>query len=304
MTEELVSNPYAQWDEIVDQMVPVGTLQIYDWIEENEPRSKDTNVNRASSATYCQKRRWYQKRGVDGIPITPRKRINFYTGDIVEMVILSYISKACVGNGKLYSEIDFGDPIAEINVNGKILYTYKQKTLTTKIDDLKITCHADGFGKRNTDGKWELIEIKSSNSFSFKSFKLEGPKDYLKQAHTIMASEECKSLGIVNTRYWYEKKETGQIWDEVILFSEDIWKQTKDEFLLVMKEEEPPAPFSLVEEMTGRSPNKKTTGRMIANFPCSYCPFIEPCHGPFIKEYKENQWGEKKPVFVFERRVT
>jgi len=300
VTEKLVSNPFAQFEDKADPSVPSATLQIYQGINDSLGRPKeDVNVNRASSATMCSKRRWYQRRGVQGTPLTPRKLINFLFGDLAEKTILYFVRQFCVGDGKLYSEVDFGEKTGEFSFDGKTIEIYKQKLLTTKIDGIDITCHADGFGKRNSDGQWEVVECKSSANWGFKSFQADGPEDYLKQAHTIMASEECKALNIKETRYFYLRKETGHLWDRLEEFNQSIWEKAKQEFIMVNKDEESPAPFPLVEEMEGRKPNRKPTGRMIAEFPCSYCPFLEHCHGKFSVEWKDEQWGNKKPTFVF-----
>lgn len=304
MTEELVNNPYAAFEDRADPTVPSATLQVYNFIHEKYGRPKtDSYVNRASAATMCAKRRQYQHKGVEGTPLTPRKLVNFLMGDLAEMTTLYFVSEACVGPGKLYSEVDFGGPKGEVQIGDKLIKTYQQKTLITKIGDLEVTCHADGFGKRNSDGKWELIECKSAANWGFQSFQKDGPEDYLKQSHTVMASEECKALGITETRYFYLRKETGHLWDRVSKFSQDIWGIVQREFLDVLKDEEIKTPFSLIPEMSGRAPNKKPTGRFVAQFPCTYCPYLAKCQGQYALEWKEDQWGNMKPQYVFEKRA-
>ncbi len=324
--DDLVENPYAKFEDRADVHVPSATLQIYKFINEKYGRPEaDVNVNRASSATMCPKRRQYQRKGTKGTPLTPRKLVNFMMGDLAEMTMLFFISEACVGSGKLYSEVDFGEVKGEIQISDKLVKTYHQKTLTVRIpipanakikvnttpgedfglleESLAITCHGDGWGKRNSDGKWESIECKSAANWGFQSFQKDGPEDYLKQSHTVMSSEEAKALGVTETRYFYLRKETGHIWDRLVKFDRDIWDNTRQEFLAVMGEQEIKTPFSLIPEMTGRSPNKRPTGRYVAQFPCTYCPYLETCQGSYKLEWANDQWGNQKPSYVFEKKV-
>ena len=58
MSNELVNNPFAEFDEAADFDVPQGTIEIYKGIEGNlGHRQKDANVNRGSMANYCTRRR-------------------------------------------------------------------------------------------------------------------------------------------------------------------------------------------------------------------------------------------------------
>lgn len=300
---ELVENPYAPFEDKADVSIPSATLQIYKFIGTEYAREKDTHVNRASAATMCPKRRQYQRKGIEGTPLTPRKIVNFMMGDLAEMTMLYFVNQACVGEGKLYSEIDFGEVKSEVQISDKLIKTYQQKTLITKIGDLEITCHADGFGKRNTDGEWELIECKSAANWGFQSFQKEGPDDYIKQAHTVMASEECRARNVKSTRYFYLRKETGHLWDRVEKWNDETWERVQKEFLDVMRDEEIPTPIELIPEMSGRAPNKKKTGRYVAQFPCTYCPHLEECQGNYSLEWKGDQWGNMKPQYVFTKKV-
>ena len=301
MTDEI--NPFAIFEDQADVRVPSATLQVYKSINERHGRKKDVYVNRASSATMCPKRRQYQRKGVEGTPLTPRKIVNFMMGDLAEMTMLYFISEACVGEGKLYSEVDLGGVKGEVQIGDKLVKTFQQKTLITNVGEIEVTCHADGFGKRNSDGKWELIECKSSSNWGFKLFKSDGPEDYLKQAHAVMASNECKALGITETRYFYLRKETGHLWDRLAKWDEGVWETVKREFVEVLQDDEIPTPIQLIPEMSGRSPNKRPTGRYTAQFPCTYCPYLETCQGPYTLEWKEDQQGNMKPQYIFEKKV-
>lgn len=299
MQEQVVDNPFATIDQQIDPQIPTATLEIYNYIQEHDPRSEDTYVNRASAANDCPKRRMFKANGLKGTPLTPRKRVSFLLGELSELVLLYYIKNACVGEGRLYSEVDFGEAQQTVEINGKEVTIYKQKTLTTTFDGLEITCHADGFGKRNFDGKWELIECKSAASYGFTDFKISGPGDYLKQAHTVMASDYAKNLGVDSVRFYYLKKDSGHLYDRLEKFDEAKWESVKNEFLLVDKRKGDvnaiKPPYSLVPEYTGRG------GRYKAQFPCTYCPYLEECHGKYTLELKKDykNKGMFKPMYIF-----
>lgn len=294
--ENLVDNPFSKWDESADVKIPSATAQIYKFIFDTYSQEQSNVMNRASAATMCPKRRLYQKKGTPGTPLTPRKLVNFLIGDIGELVMQYWVKEACVGEGKLYSEVDFGEKTGEFTMNGKVIETYEQEDLEIHLPGVTVIGHADGFGKRNVDGKWELIEFKTAANWGFKSFQQKGAEDYLRQAHTLMLSDKAKSLDIKLVRFFYMRKETGHLWDRVHAFSEVIAKRIIKEFALVESGEEIPTPYPLVPETRYRKP----TGRKIAGFPCSYCPYIESCHGkPKKKDFKADQWGNFKPVFVY-----
>src|SRR5438874_2705653 len=100
-------------------MFPSATLQIYNFIAEYLNRVENNHINRASSASLCYKRRWFQKNNYESTPLTPRKRVNFLLGDLSEKTIQFFIKEGCTGPGKLYSEVDFGKEIGEFTIQGK-----------------------------------------------------------------------------------------------------------------------------------------------------------------------------------------
>lgn len=297
----LIENPYASLEDKADVHIPTATLQVYNFINAYLGRKEgEGGAQRGSAATMCVKRRWFQHHGHTGDPLTPRKLVNFLLGDLSEKALNYFVEQGCVGPGKLYSEVSFGDVQGVIQFQGKDLKLYKQKDLTLEVKNgskpLKIICHADGFGKRNLDGKWELIEFKSAANWGYADFQENGAGDYLKQSHALMQTNECRSLGIESVRFFYLRKETGHVWDRVHNFDPSIAKIVLDEFRAVESEMMPDTPHALIEETV----RKKPTGRKIAEFPCSYCPFIGKCHGPYSKEWKADQFGHQKPVYVFE----
>ena len=282
MSDEV--NPWAKWEDKAEPTVPTATLQIYKFIEEYLARAPDTHVNRASSATMCFKRRWYQKNGYEATPLTPRKIVNFTLGDLTEKVVLYFIIKGCVGPGKLYSVVDFGMPIGSIFIQDKRINIYDQEDLTAQLGDIEVTAHVDGWGKRNSDGKWELIEVKSAADYGFDKFKENGPDDYLKQAMVNLQTNKAKELGADSVRFFYLKKNTGHLWDRSFPFDPELFKDVIEEFKIANGSEEPKRPYLPVTEAFRGKP----TGRKKLYWACHYCPFTQTCWPEAELEFKNN----------------
>jgi len=294
-TQGLETNPWAAIEDKPDPLIPTATLQIYQHIDATLTRPKDTHINRASSASLCYKRRWFQGKGVVGTPLTPRKQVNFLLGDLSERTTLHFIKEGCVGPGKLYSEVDFGEKTGEIHFQGKTLSIYKQQDLVAQIGPLTVTAHADGWGKRNSDGEWELIEVKSYSNYGFDDFKTKGAKDYLKQSTVNLQTTKAKELGAKSVRFFGLRKETGHLWDRRFEFDPALAFIVEAEYLAALADEEPKTPYQPVAETF----RKKPTGRMILPFPCNgYCPYTEKCFSNFTIDWKAGQFGQKTPVYV------
>ena len=288
--DDLIKNPLSE--DSIDATIPTATYSIYSFIHDylrRDPKDS-THINRASSATLCPKRRWYQKQGFEGTPLFPRKMINFLLGDLSEKTMQFFIQKGCVGPGKLYSKIDFGIPIGEFPIQGKTIMIYQQEDLTAQIGDLTVTAHVDGWGKRNSDNKWELIECKSAADYGFDKFKDEGPGDYLKQAHVNMKTTKAIELGVNSVRFFYLRKNTGHLWDRLFNFDQTLFDEVIEEYRIANSEQMPKAPYTLQPEMFRGKP----TGRTVAKFPCTYCNYIKECHGEYKLEFKG-----LTPVYVF-----
>jgi hypothetical protein len=277
-------------DERNDPTTPTATLQIYNFIETYLGREESTHVNRASSATLCYKRRWYQRNGYKGEQLTPRKIVNFTLGDLTEHTVKYFISRACVGEGKIYSEVDFGKPTGAFTIqNGKEITIYDQETLTAYIGGITVTAHVDGWGKRNSDGKWELIEVKSAADYGYDSFKENGPGDYLKQASVCLQTNKAKELGAKEVRYFYLKKNTGHIFDRLHAFDDELARDVVEEFKLANQDNEPIAPYRPIPETYRKAP----TGRKVLQWYCNYCPYPTTCHKNAVMEFKNG-----KPLYV------
>lgn len=282
----------------MDELTPACT-QIHEWIESELGRKgQSTEINRASSAPSCVKKLWYTKNGFPGEPLRARSILTFTTGDLVEHALKFFIEKSCVGPDKLYSEVDFGKKIGTFTVQHREFTTYEQETVTIDLKNgIKLTGHGDGWGKRNSDGRWEYIEIKSSANYGFDRFVSGETPDYIYQAHAIMMSDKALALGADSTRFFYQKKETAHIYDRLYKFHQEIADAVKKKFYFANQEETPEAPYKLEPEMSGRAPNKKPTGRLVAKYPCSYCPFLKSCFPEIKTEFKSG-----RPVFYVDQK--
>lgn len=277
---------------LINSEEPTATKQIYDFIREYLNRPKDTHVNRASAASMCYLRRWFQRSGYDGEALTPRKQVNFLLGDLTERVVQYFIERALVGDGKLYSEVSFGEHLGSITFQGKEIKIYKQQDLTADINGIEVTAHVDGWGKRNVDGEWELIEIKSAADFGFEDFKREGPGSYIKQAHVNLSTFKAKELGAKSVRFFYLKKNTGHLWDQLHEFNEETMREVANDYKLANQEEKPVAPYGFVDELFRGKPTGKTT----VVWYCQYCPYIAECK----KEKKMTiEFKSGKPKYYF-----
>lgn len=270
---DLVENAFSQWEEKPDPAVPKATYEIYNYINEYLGRKQDTHVNRASSASMCFKRRWYQKNNYAATPLTPRKLVNFLLGDLSEKTMQHFIKEGCVGSGKLYSEVDFGKEIGSFNIQGKKIAVYDQPDLTARIGEIEVTAHVDGWGLRNSDKRWELIECKSAADYGFDSFVSNGPGDYLKQSTVNMSTYKAMELGVSSVRFFYLKKNTGHLWDKVFHFDEELFEDIVQEYKIANSKEEPKRPYvPVMEKFRG-----KPTGRKILPWQCAYCSYTSTC---------------------------
>jgi hypothetical protein len=291
--EGVVENPWGRFEEKLDSEIPTATLQVYRQVEKDlmADRQDPANINRASAMNYCERRRWYQKNGEEGTPLTPRKILNFALGDMGEYVVKHFILKGCVGPGKLYSEVDFGEPIGTFTVQHKEVTIYTQQTVKAVIGGIEVTGHADGWGKRNADGVWENLEVKTAAPYGYEKFVSDGPQDYLEQAHALMLSDLGKERGVTQTRFFYMNKATGHIWDRVEPLNLDIVAKMEKEIRLANGVDIRPRPKRLAPEpeMTGRKPNKKPTGRTKLLWYCGYCPYVSTCYKSLVKEFKSGR---------------
>lgn len=289
--DQLVPDPFERFGMSDNPLVPKATLEIYQYIDELLGRkAKDTNINRASAASSCYLKRWYQRNGFEGETLTPRVIVNFTLGDLTEHVMKYFISKGCVGPGKLYSEVDFGREVGRFTIqNGKEIIIYDQEDLTAHIGDIEVSAHIDGLGKRNSDGKWELIEVKSASEYGFENFIKDGPGEYLKQATVCMQTSKLKELEVTEVRYFYLKKNIGTIYDRLFDFDLDLALTVATEYKMSNQKEKPIRPYDPKPEAFRGKP----TGRSILQYPCTYCGYRASCFDGIEGEFKSG-----RPIYV------
>lgn len=294
----LSQNPFAEHDYSGESLVSEASLEIYKYIDQHlVDREDESNVLRSSAAPQCVRRRWHQARGIKGHRMAPRSIVNFLIGDVVEHAVKYLVLKSNVGPGKLYSRVDFGRVTGHFTIQRREFEIHEQIEVRTRLGVLSIVGHLDGRGKRNIDGQWEDIEVKSSGNFGFEKFKEKGPSDYTKQAHSNMLSAESRALGVKETRYFYVHKEKGFLFDRVVQFDQVIADQVILEFNQSMAPSPPQAPYSLTREVKNGMP----TGRQMAlSFPCGFCPYLNTvhCHNGLKKT---NAYG--RTVFVKDGRA-
>lgn len=271
--------------------------EIFAWVNGELGRKEVGHANRASSAPQCVRKRWFQNQEIPGAPMQPRSLIVFATGDVVEHVYKYFIAKACMGPGKLYSQIDFGEKDGTFTIQHKEFDIYKQETLTIVVGGQTITGHADGWGKRNSDGQWELIEIKSSSAYGFDDF-VKGECGYLEQTTTLLLSEKAKALGAKSFRFFYMNKNTSAIHDRLYDFNANLAKEVIREYAIAAGPDEPAIPE---KEGIGPEPiqvyNRKTksydsTGQSKLGWKCSYCDYNKKCFPNAQLEFKGG-----KPIY-------
>lgn len=301
--EELILNPFTQDEDKLDPQIPTATLQIYKYIGEHLERKKDTHINRASSASVCYKRRWFQKNGYVGTPLTPRKSVNFLLGDLAERTIIYFIKNGLVGDGQIYSEVRFGKEIGSVKIQGRDIAIHEQEELVADIGGIQFTCHIDGIGRRNSDGQFEIIEIKSASNYGFDDFKINGPGNYLNQGHVAMRTSKAIELGVNSIRYYYLLKNTGHIFDRLFYYDQAIMDKVIHEARLANQSKEPDKPdYGFTNEMTGQGRGKKKieSGRKLVNFPCTYCSFTAHCYPGLKVEWSAGRNRFLVPKYVIE----
>lgn len=269
-----------------------GCAQILQWAKRNLDRDEVGTANRASSAPSCILKRWYKNQGVVGEPMQPRALLVFAFGDLVEHMLKYLIAKACVGRGKLYSEVDFGKKVGSFTVGGREFDIFEQEKLVYKIGSVRVSAHPDGWGKRNSDGRWEVIEIKSASDYGYDLF-VGGADEYINQPAAIMLSPRAKKLKVAGVRFFFARKETSHIHDRFVPRSKAIERQVIAEYRAAAARKKPKRPYDPVPEMTGRSPNKRPTGREKLQYPCSYCEYKGRCFANLKMEFQGS-----KPVWV------
>lgn len=285
-----------------DDQSTQASQEIYSFIEDQLGRKEvDTNVSRASATNSCVRKNWLKHKGVQGEPLQPRMILVFGFGDLVEHWAKALIKLSCVGPGKLYSEVDFGPPTGEkFVVQHREFDVYKQEDLKVELPNITLSAHGDGWGKRNSDGEWEYIEVKSSSSYGFDNFVACRDGEHLKyinQLHAVMLSDKAKKLGVRSSRLFYLNKNTSHIFDRLYQYDNEVARNMHRLALAAVGEAEPAPPYELTPEQVYNRSTKTydNTGRMIVPaYPCGYCEFKAHCYSEVEREFKSG-----KPVWVY-----
>lgn len=275
--------------KVAEKELTPACTQIHQWIEQNMIGERSVDVNRASSAPKCVKQRWFLANGHEGEKLNARAIVTFGFGDLTEHWMKDLIKRACVGPDKIYSEVDFGLHKGTFTVQHREFQDYEQEHLEINVPGCpKVSAHADGWGKRNSDGQWELIEIKSSATYGFDEFVAGEVPDYIRQLHALMITDKAKALQVRSARLFYMNKNTSHIFDRLYEFDREVAKQVVREFIVAAGEAEPARPGGDYEPVF-----EKKTGKLKLNWRCSYCPFTAKCWAGEAKmEFKNG-----KPVW-------
>lgn len=273
-----------------------GASQIYAWAKSffgERTKPELNSANRCSAAPQCVRKRWLQNRGTEGEPLQPRAMLVFAMGDIVEHVLKYFIKEACVGVGRLYSEVDFGDKTGTFTIQHREFDIYKQDELRFKIGGVEVTGHPDGWGKRNEDGKWELIECKSAADYGFTEFT-KGECNYLEQVHAMMMSPKAIERDVRSVRFFYMNKNNSAIFDR--RYDEDAMISTRviDEYYFSNHEKDPGIPKKENVGWQDETIRNKSTGRSKLGWVCSYCNYTTKCYPNAKMEFSNTN----KPVWV------
>lgn len=282
-----------------DELLSEGAAQIEEGLREFIAKQPlDTYVNRSSSASRCVRERWLKRIGTIGEPTQPRMFLVWKYGHMAEDFYKQLVKMFCVGPEKLYSEVDFGTPIRSFMVDSIEVLQYEQPTVYTKITDkLTVTGHVDGWGKRNADDKWEVMDFKTASNYGYDKFVAGEIPEYIYQMASLLLSDKAKELGAESSRLWYWRKETEHLHDKPFPFLKNDIEKVRREFIVAASEPEPAPPYELEQEKTYNRSTKQydPTGRMIIpNYPCGYCAYKAHCYSEVQLEFKSG-----KPVWVY-----
>lgn len=100
---------------------------------------------------------------------------------------------------------------------------------------------------------------------------------------------KAKELGATEVRFFFLKKQTGNLWDRLYPVEESMKAEVIEDYRKANADAEPETPYSPIEE-TFRS---KPTGRRVLPWQCHYCPYTAACQTNATMEWKNN-----KPLWV------
>lgn len=293
----------------------IELVEAYLNAEAAKENKKKRNPFRGSAAGYCERSMGYDKLGINGRPLLPRRFMVLKHGTGLHEQLTKLFAKA------------LGDRFVP---EKKLVAGHK---LYTTIEGVKISYHPDGAFQAE-DGRLALVEFKGLSDFGFdRATKGEIDREYLCQAwvyfvgtdfdlivFVIYRKETSHMVEIVFDRHATEKVVTQRLGGDplqlsaheplkiteiVTPFDPSVEAEVRGKYrrLALVKTEADLAPGVRVVEdevakvqgkdkaeeaqkIYGEPIDKKgagwftfRTGRKIAGFPCSYCAKIERCLG-------------------------
>ena len=292
--------------ELADTSDGAVTHAVYNQVKkEIEAAGIDTYITRASSAGKCSRQLWYKRNGAKpDKAMEPRTRHLFRSGHISEIVLLNDLLESAVGPGRPWAELNCGEIDSVIEIGGVEYKTFKQLEWSFTLPNGEVvTGHPDAVAKLH-NGEYELIDAKTFSNFGFMRFEkketpaIEAVEDYKFQAHALMNCDEARDLNIKRFRFVGIKKDTSHMADRLIDLDSGVLDVVIRRYMEALSEKKPERTHSPENEMTGRSPNKRPTGRKVLGWRCSYCPYADQCWGKLTVEFKSG-----RPIYIVEKET-
>jgi hypothetical protein len=224
--------------------------------------------------------------------LQPRSLLVFQLGDIVEMAVKDWIARSGAAERFL--------PLSAIH----------KDRISVQISGVEIDGHPDGL-YQEVSGLLTVPDLKSINPIGFNRVSEEGP-DY---GNVCQTSGYAKALDVPSARLLYYNKATSHLDEWIFDYSPALWEEIESRFAGVIhstadalpaREYEPEAETEWVKGKSGLGGERlkvvdikkngywRETGRKILGYPCSYCPFKEPCFGAKM------EMDGNAPVWVME----
>jgi hypothetical protein len=292
-----LKNPFFDIDTNSEEFVTQITEAIYRGVMDDQNATRSNAINRPSSSGKCARALWYAKNNYTATPIAGRAHLSFMAGHISEDTMKHFVKKYCVGEGKPFKSVEFGEVVRSFWVGGEEVFQYKQITTNTVLPSgRELPGAIDGLVQYHS-GSWAIMDCKSTSDYGFAKVKKENdPEDYKYQAHCYMESDIGKKYDVKKFLFLYMRKTTGHLHDFTIDLDPELIKEIDGRFMLANGEITPPREY----EPEIETHYKKPTGRKILPWQCSYCAYNAHCWSGSTKDFKKDQFGNYKPVLVVE----
>lgn len=206
-----------------------------------------------SSSGKCPRQLSYRIRGfeINGKEMDSRSNINFFMGDVSEMMILSLARAA-----------------------GLQITAYGLNQITCHLTippDVKISGHPDGLLFQ--DGKTYLVEVKSMNEYSFSDFQ----KGIIEYSYLCQVNSYMEALGLEKCIFIALNKNSGVLHEMVIKKDADIVNLVKIKLAEVLKSKDdvPNEGQDINEILPERMYKPDENGKY--PWQCRYCPYFKTC---------------------------